>query len=110
MKTPFEILSVADDSNDQTIKQGYLQQIKKFPPERFPEKFQRTREAYEKIRTKKDRLNYLLFDISIPKRDDMVADIMEKFPRRQPTLNHIEKLLVESIWKRRSNGSGQQTT
>lgn len=66
MKTPYEILTVREDADDEAVKKAYLAAVKKFPPERFPEEFRKIRDAYEKIGTTKARLEYALFDVTMP--------------------------------------------
>jgi curved DNA-binding protein CbpA len=66
MKTPYDILKIGEDADDAAVKKAYLAAVREFPPERFPEQFQKIREAYEKIGTAKARLQYELFDTSLP--------------------------------------------
>ena len=50
MKTPYEILEVAEQASDSEIKQAYLQKVKLNPPDRDHEKFQQIHSAYETIK------------------------------------------------------------
>jgi len=59
---PYLILRVRPDAGDAEIRRAYLDAIRKFPPEREPERFQVISHAYGQIRDEKSRLNYLLFD------------------------------------------------
>ncbi len=43
----YEILGVAKDSDEKAIKKAYFKLVKKFSPEKEPEKFKEIREAYE---------------------------------------------------------------
>ena len=63
MQTPYEILNVAADADDGDIKQAYLQQVKKNPPDRDQEKFQQIHDAYTAIKDHKSRLSYELFTL-----------------------------------------------
>lgn len=67
MKTPYQVLGVANDADDAEIKQAYLRQVKINPPDHHPEAFQRLNRAYEAIKDHKSRLNYELF--SFPEAD-----------------------------------------
>ncbi len=61
MQTPFEILEVAEDANDEAIKKAYLKKVKEYPPEHNVEAFQRFRNAFEQIQNEKQRRNHRLF-------------------------------------------------
>lgn len=63
---PYLILRVSLRAGDAEIRRAYLDAIRKFPPEREPERFQTISHAYEQIRDEKSRLNYLLFDRVAP--------------------------------------------
>lgn len=79
MKTPYEILGVSKGANDDAIKQAYLHQVKKFPPERDSEKFQLINQAYAAIKDHKSRLRQELFDL--PTADfDLLLDQALKIP------------------------------
>lgn len=64
MSDPYLTLSVAADADDAAIRAAYLAAIKASPPEQDPKRFEALRNAYEAIRTRKDRLAYDLFDTS----------------------------------------------
>ncbi|MGZ8216912.1 J domain-containing protein [Methylomagnum sp.] len=61
METPYEILGVDEDADDESIKKAYLRKVREFPPEQQGEAFRRVREAYEHIATDKQRRQYRLF-------------------------------------------------
>jgi curved DNA-binding protein CbpA len=63
---PYLILRVSPRASDAEIRRAYLEGIRKFPPEREPERFQTISRAYEQIRDEKSRLNYLLFSRTPP--------------------------------------------
>ena len=62
MKTPYEILEVAEQASDSDIKQAYLQKVKLNPPDRDHEKFQQIHSAYETIKNATCREKYALFN------------------------------------------------
>lgn len=47
---PFEILGLADDAGEQTIRARYLELVKKFPPDREPDRFHEIQAAYQAAR------------------------------------------------------------
>lgn len=61
MKTPYEILDVAEQSGDAEIKQAYLRKVKECPPDRDHEAFQRINSAYEAVKNVASRERYKLF-------------------------------------------------
>jgi curved DNA-binding protein CbpA len=61
MKTPYEILEVAEHASDNDIKQAYLNKVKLNPPDRDQEKFQQLHGAYEIIKNAESREKYALF-------------------------------------------------
>ena len=61
MQTPYEILEVAEDASDESIKKAYLKKVKEYPPEHNVEAFQRFRNAFEQIQNEKQRSNHRLF-------------------------------------------------
>jgi curved DNA-binding protein CbpA len=63
MTDPYEVLGVARDADDETIRHRYLELVRQFPPDRNPEKFAAVREAYERTRDPVTRLDSQLFDI-----------------------------------------------
>ena len=97
MKTPYEILEVAEQASDSEIKQAYLQKVKLNPPDRDQEAFQQIHSAYETIKNVTNREKYALFNF--PETDfDTLLD--QAFTSEQPVLmsaEHFEKLLHASI-------------
>jgi len=73
MLTPYDILGVARDADDDRIKAAYLAAARRWPPDRYPAQFQRVRAAYEAIATSRDRIAHELFDASRPTAADITA-------------------------------------
>lgn len=73
MKNPYEILEVTEEAGDVLIKKAYLGMVRRYPPERFPDDFQRIYRAYELIKTDQDRLAYRLFHCTLPAPADIAA-------------------------------------
>jgi DnaJ-class molecular chaperone len=63
MKTPYDILEVAEQATDSEIKQAYLQKVKQFPPEHHHEQFQQIHQAYETVKDLSCRTKYALFTV-----------------------------------------------
>lgn len=94
MKTPYEILEVAVDVDDATLKKAYLTMVRRYPPERFPDDFQRIYQAYELIKTAEDRLSYRLFHCELPQPADIAALLLKSGPEmKPPTREEFQKQL-----------------
>ncbi len=97
MKTPFEILNIPRESGDDAVKKGYLAMVKRFPPERFPDEFQRICTAYEAVKTEKDRVKFALFDAAVPDVDALIRDIREDAEGDRPDLVSLQRLLAAAV-------------
>jgi Flp pilus assembly protein TadD len=58
MKGLYELLEVEKTADQTRIKRGYFNQVRKYPPERFPEEFKALRAAYETLSDEKKRAEY----------------------------------------------------
>ncbi len=61
--SPFQILEVPADADDDRVRAAYLRKVRQHPPERDPETFRRIRQAYEAIRDVRARIAYRLFHV-----------------------------------------------
>ena len=97
--TPYEILAIDPQRvDDQTVRQTYLELVRRYPPDRFPDRFQAIHAAYERLKNERSRLEYYLFDrdpdISLPfevlreERGDA-----GRHSRRPPDFNRLQKYL-----------------
>src|ERR1700761_3137624 len=60
----YEILGVARDADERTIKKAYFTLVRRHPPETHPTEFQRLREAYEVLSNAQSRAEYDAVDAS----------------------------------------------
>lgn len=98
MKTPFAILDIPEDTNDEGVRKAYLAKVRGFPPERFPEEFKQIRQAYERIATEKDRLSYRLFYRKLPESADIAALILDVRPApKRPSIEELQKTLAADL-------------
>ncbi|MEA1049424.1 DnaJ domain-containing protein [Lamprobacter modestohalophilus] len=72
MPDPFLILGIEPDADDAAVEAAYRSAIKRCPPDREPVAFQAVREAYERLRTRRDRIGYRLFDTEPPQPIDLL--------------------------------------
>ena len=98
MKTPYEILEVAEDVDDAALKKAYLAMVRRYPPERFPDDFQRIYRAYELIKTAEDRLSYRLFHCELPQPADIAALLLQPGSERTlPGKEEFQKQLGRDL-------------
>jgi len=93
MNDPFLLLGVPDDADDAAIEAAYLAGIRRSPPERDPAGFEALRAAYEKIRTRRDRLAYGLFDQAPPTPADILSRAAPLTEPRRPKSATLAALL-----------------
>lgn len=74
---PFAVLGIDDAADDEAVRAAYLAAVRRSPPDRDPEGFQRIREAYEAIRDEERRLAFRLFG---PPSLERVEDLLEVLP------------------------------
>jgi curved DNA-binding protein CbpA len=58
---PYQTLGIPQNADDAAIRSRYLEQVREFPPERFPEKFALLKAAYDSIATLELRARRRLF-------------------------------------------------
>ncbi len=75
MANPCDVLGVTLADGDETIRQHYLEAVRRSPPERCPDEFKRVRDAYERIKDVRSRLEFLLFD---PSQGEALEDLLEE--------------------------------
>jgi curved DNA-binding protein CbpA len=97
MQTPFEILEVAEDADDDAIKKAYLKKVKDYPPERDKEAFQRIRTAFETIQTDKQRRQYRLFHVGQPNFDALLRQALKPGAVQRPEADLLVGALAESV-------------
>ncbi len=92
--SPFEILGVSPEADDDTIRRAYLAKVQAYPPERAPEEFQAIRRAFEQIRDRRARVEYALF--YYPALEEIQGLVWRLRPPR-PSLAQFRKLLIECL-------------
>jgi len=63
MNDPFAVLDLPEDSDDEAIQKRYLALVRRYSPEREPERFAEIRAAYEAIRDRRERVRLRLLGI-----------------------------------------------
>ena len=95
--TPYEVLGIDNQVDDQTVRLAYLELVRLYPPDRAPERFRRIHDAYEQLKDERSRLSYYLFDcdpgMSLPfevLREQAAADDGGRVP---PDFNRLQEYL-----------------
>ncbi|HLN30798.1 MAG TPA: DnaJ domain-containing protein [Gemmataceae bacterium] len=95
MADPYQELGLSAASDDNAIRRRYLELVREFPPERYPEKFAAIRAAYESLRDLDTRLRYRLFEAG---RNESIEAIIEELTCRTPQQRmSLETMLAASI-------------
>jgi len=98
MKTPFEILNVDEEANDDAIKQAYLCKVRQYSPEHAPLQFQQIRTAYETIQTAQQRIKYRLFHVTPFAATDAIAHFLtQETMQQRPTADLFMKTLASTL-------------
>ena len=71
----YKILGVRKNAAPATIKKKYIEKVKAFPPENYPEEFQAIRKAYEVLRDSEKRSQYDSSISGVKTMDDFAAEI-----------------------------------
>ncbi len=93
MIDPYTVLDVPLDADNESIKQAYLVQIRHYPADHYPERFQMIRSAFEKIQNKRQRLAYQLFETEMPTAEGLLTHLQISAKPGRPSLQQFQKLL-----------------
>jgi len=93
MMDPFSTLGVTTDADDEQIRRAYLDQVRRYPADRHPERFQRIRDAYEQIGTRRGRLQHRLFATEAPTRESLLQHLETLAQAQRPSLEQFQALL-----------------
>jgi len=96
MQDPYSILGVTRDASDETIRQAYLEGIRRCPADRDPEGFQLVRNAYELIRNPRARLEHALFNVETPTAADLLDRLSRKGASQRPGIALFRDVLRNS--------------
>ena len=93
MLHPFAVLGAAETADDDAIKKAYLRQVREYPPERDPDRFQAIRAAFDAIKTRPDRLRYRLFGQDTPDVTGLAASALQSGSRRRLSETQLRQWL-----------------
>ena len=89
---PYEILSITPPGDDETIRKHYLELVRQYPPEQYPERFAEINRAFEMIKKHEHRLCHTLFPPNLEERSPMAVVINHLKHRRPKTHLSVDKL------------------
>ena len=102
MNDPFAVLDLPEDADDEAIQKRYLALVRRYSPEREPERFGEIRAAYEAIRYRRERVRLRLLGIHSGALLRLKRACLEAAgPPRRPGRSTINALLrdgAERIW------------
>ena len=82
MSDPYEVLGLEPRSGDAEIRRRYLELVRRYPPDRDPERFAAVREAYDALRDPVTRLRERLFPTKTHETMDAILADAEQRLRR----------------------------
>ncbi|MFZ0257389.1 MAG: J domain-containing protein [Gammaproteobacteria bacterium] len=97
MTNPFQVLGVPETADDLEIKKAYLRQVRLYPPERAPERFQTIRSAFEAIQTRRDRLYYQLFHAEPPSPAALLEGLAPNRETGRPSMELLQRALAQTL-------------
>lgn len=93
MSDPFEVMGVARDVDEATIRKRYLELVREFPPDRAPERFAAVRAAYDELRDPARRIGAQLFEITTSDSlEAIVEDLRSRIRSARYRLDDLFKL------------------
>lgn len=97
MSDPFEIMGVARDADEATIRGRYLELVRAFPPDRAAERFATIRAAYDELRDPARRLSaQILEGAPTDSLDSMIDDLRARLRSARYPLGALLKLAESS--------------
>lgn len=72
MSDPYLVLELDEDADDAAVEAAYLAGIRRYPPERDPQRFEALRRAYELLRDRSKRIAHAVFDTTPPTLTDIL--------------------------------------
>ena len=89
---PFYVLKVSHTASDQEVREAYLEAVRKYPPERFPARFNEINTAYKEIQGQRERIRRHL--ICLPASRTLAEMIPETAPQRNPLSKDLWMTLI----------------
>ena len=98
MSNPYQILEIPKSATQEEIKKAYFGLIKKYPPEKEPEKFKTIRAAYDSLKTPIKKAEADLFIFKEPEEDFEFPDDMKQVYSSEINTEDILEIFVEKVY------------
>ncbi len=76
MPYPYELLGIPDNADQKEVRRAYLEMIRRYPPERSPERFQEVVDAYRLIRDETERARLEVFGMPESEGETRLSDLV----------------------------------
>lgn len=95
MSDPYEALGLdAGSVDDEQVHAAYLRALRAHAPDQDPEGFQRVRDAYEQLRTRRARIKHELFEHQDPDVAEIARQLLKRGPARRPSESELRQALA----------------
>lgn len=96
---PYYVLDVDERADDDTIRKAYLKAIRRFTPEKSPDRFQLIARAYEEIKDRQHRCELLLktLDLSADSPAGVFAERVRVAPGQGVTVDNMNSFFRSLI-------------
>ena len=93
---PFTLLELAESATDEQIKAAYLNKVRQYPPEHYPQQFQQIQAAYQQIKDSSARIQYQLLTPPQFDSQQLINYCLDNPDSRRPGIEQMLKLLADS--------------
>ena len=99
---PYLVLDLPLEAGDAEVRAAYQDLLRRYPPELRPEGFQLVQEAYEKLRTGRDRWQWRLLHVFVHQRAWRAIRVMTYLQHQHPNLSSQNRqwLAPGRVWVR----------
>lgn len=104
MTDPYYLLGVDREADDAGVRKAYLERIRQWPPEHYPERFQEISQAYTLIQTRKKRLEFQLFHRELADLAPLKGAMLAMGTQGRPTLKELTGWLQGTLVSFRMKG------
>ena len=95
MSNPYQVLGIARDADDATVRAAYLRAVQHCPPDRDAERFAALRRAFDAVATHRLRVANDLFDKEPPTLESMIHFLESSLAPRRPDIATLLRVLKD---------------